>query len=159
MIAGVACSVVPDLDVLGFRLGIHYEDLLGHRGLSHSIAFAAGLASLVLIATKPKLNPPVHRGLVWFYLFLATASHGLLDALTNGGLGVALLSPFITTRYFFPFTPIEVSPLGLRFFSAGGLAVLMSECCWVWFPAIAFAVAAVFVRRLVARLFTSGNPS
>ena len=37
------------------------------------------------------------------YLFLSTASHGVLDALTDGGLGVAFFSPFDQTRYFFPF--------------------------------------------------------
>ena len=68
-------------------------------------------------------------------LFLLTASHGILDAFTNGGLGVALLSPFDNGRYFFPWTPIEVSPIGVRaFFSAWGLGVLKSELLWVWLP-------------------------
>ena len=44
------------------------------------------------------------------FLFLAIASHGLLDAFTDGGLGVAFFAPFDSTRYFFPVTPIEVSP-------------------------------------------------
>src|SRR6185295_10590206 len=35
---GIACSVIPDLDVIGFWRGIPYEHLLGHRGLTHSIA-------------------------------------------------------------------------------------------------------------------------
>jgi inner membrane protein len=151
MMLGAACSMVPDLDVIGFRLGIGYGDLLGHRGLSHSLAFAAGLASLALPVSR--VTPPARRGFVWLYLFLATASHGLLDALTNGGLGVALFSPFDTTRYFFPFTPIEVSPIGARFFSARGLAVLSSEVRWVWLPAMAFAAVAIVARRLFGRSF------
>ena len=48
------------------------------------------------------------------FLFLCTMSHALLDALTDGGLGVAFFSPFSNERYFFPWTPIRVS----RFFSA-----------------------------------------
>ena len=37
LVVGALCSVVPDLDVLGLRLGLAYGDLLGHRGLSHSL--------------------------------------------------------------------------------------------------------------------------
>jgi inner membrane protein len=47
------------------------------------------------------------------------ASHGILDAMTDGGLGVAFFSPFDDTRCFFPFRPIKVSPIGLSFFSCG----------------------------------------
>jgi inner membrane protein len=77
-----------------------------------------------------------NRFLVWVYLFLATASHGLLDALTDGGHGVAFFAPFENSRYFFPFTPIEVSPIGIsRFFSSRGLEVLLDEVQWIWVPA------------------------
>ena len=34
-------AVLPDVDVLAFRFGIPYEHPLGHRGLAHSLAFAA----------------------------------------------------------------------------------------------------------------------
>ena len=36
---GAACSVIPDLDVVGFRFGIRYGDFLGHRGFTHSLVF------------------------------------------------------------------------------------------------------------------------
>jgi membrane-bound metal-dependent hydrolase YbcI (DUF457 family) len=49
-IIGVACSMLPDTDVVGFRLGIRYGDFWGHRGFTHSLLFAAILATLVLIA-------------------------------------------------------------------------------------------------------------
>ena len=146
MLLGAGCSMVPDLDVIGFRFGVHYGDLLGHRGLSHSLAFAGVLASLALLAALPRLGSHAHRGVVWLYLFLATASHGVLDALTNGGLGVAFFSPFDTTRHFFPLTPIAVSPIGAHFFSDGGLSVLFCEFYWVWLPSIAFAAIAFTVR-------------
>ena len=35
-------GVLPDLDVIAFRFGIRYESMWGHRGLSHSPAFAPG---------------------------------------------------------------------------------------------------------------------
>ena len=70
-----------------------------------------------------------------------TASHGFLDAFTNGGLGVAFFSPFDPTRYFFPWTPIEVSPIGaVRFFSQRGLLVIISELRWVWLPSLALGL-------------------
>ena len=82
--------------------------------------------------------------------FLVTASHGILDALTNGGLGVAFFSPFDSARYFFPWRPISVSPVGVgRFFSAQGVAILASEIQYAWLPLATFwAVAGVLRRRL-----------
>ena len=48
----VLCSILPDADVLGFPLGISYQDVLGHRGLSHSLIFALVLS---LIASSRAL--------------------------------------------------------------------------------------------------------
>ena len=137
---GAVCAALPDADVIGFPLGIRYGDVLGHRGLSHSLLFAAALATAVLPLARRKGDPEIGRARIWAYLFAATASHGLLDAMTDGGLGIALLSPFDTTRYFFPFQPIEVSPIGVgRFFSERGLAVIASEMLWVWVPSAVLA--------------------
>jgi hypothetical protein len=70
------------------------------------------LATAALLAF-PRPLPVIGRLLPWTFFFLATASHGLLDAMTDGGLGVAFFSPFDKHRYFFPWTPIRVSPIGL----------------------------------------------
>jgi len=43
------CSVIPDLDVIGFQFGIRYGDFWGHRGFTHSLVFAAVLASAVVL--------------------------------------------------------------------------------------------------------------
>ena len=60
----------------------------------------------------------------------------MLDAMTNGGLGVAFFSPFDTTRYFLPFRPVEVSPIGVReFFTGRAWNILISEMKWIWIPA------------------------
>jgi inner membrane protein len=142
-ILGAVCAMAPDIDVIGFCFGVHYEDLLGHRGLTHSLVFAAVLAFVAQFAAVRRIRP----NLLWLYLFLATALHGLLDAFTNGGLGVAFFSPFSNARYFFPITPIAVSPIGAHFFSARGWDVLLNEFQWVWLPSIAFAGLAVFVRN------------
>ena len=147
---GVACSVLPDLDVLGFRVGVPDGHLLGHGGLSHSIAFAvslsASLAWLLPIAAQPS---PAWRLQAFGFLCLSTLSHGMLDALTNGGLGVAFFAPFDHRRYFFPWRPIRVSPISVSaFFSATGRRVLQSEVQWVWLPAASLAAVTLLVRRI-----------
>ena len=151
-IAGAVCAAIPDIDVLGFRLGIPYDSFFGHRGFTHSLVFAALLATVVLIAAFPRGFWPAHRAQLWTYLFVATASHGLLDMLTNGGLGVALFSPFTMERFFFPWHAIEVSPLGLRtFFTSRGLQILRSEAVWIWIPAALFARLCTTWRRVARR--------
>jgi len=145
---GVACALAPDLDVLAFRAGIPYEHVLGHRGLWHSIPFAALFAAFACFAAFPRPSAGFARSRAWLYLFLATASHGLLDAFTNGGLGVALWSPFENGRHFFAFRPIEVSPLSVRaFVSARGLAILANELLWVWLPCALLAASLFAARR------------
>ena len=140
--------MAPDVDVVGFRFGIHYGDMLGHRGLSHSLLFAVVL-SLLLVLRLRLTERDAKLGTVWLFLFLASVSHGILDAFTDGGLGVAFFAPFNNTRYFFPVTPIAVSPIGAGFFSARGAAVLLNEMIWVWLPSVLFVVAALLVRARV----------
>jgi inner membrane protein len=150
-VAGALCSVVPDLDVIGFHFGIHYGDFWGHRGFTHSLVFAGLLATLALLLAFRQAVPGVSRFALWTYLFLATASHGLLDAMTDGGLGVAFFSPFNNTRYFLPWRPIRVSPIGVtRFFSHRGLEVVQSELLWIWLPAALLLLSAWLIRRLAA---------
>ena len=140
--------MAPDLDVLAFRFGIPYEHALGHRGLWHGIPFAALFAGVMRVLAVPRARPGVSRLATWTYLFLATASHGLLDTFTNGGLGVALLCPFECSRHFAPFRPIEVSPLGVgAFLSARGVEILLSELLWVWAPCALLAWACAQLRR------------
>lgn len=136
--AGLLSAMLPDLDVVGFALGVRYGDLLGHRGLSHSLVFAAIVATAFLFG----LGPCPRRAAVWWFLFLCTASHGVLDAATDGGLGVAFFSPFSNERYFWPWRPIRVAPIGLtRIFSERGMAVLQTELVWIWLPCAVLMLA------------------
>jgi inner membrane protein len=145
---GAICSAIPDLDVIGFRFGIRYGDFWGHRGFTHSLLFAALMASAVMLIGFPRVLPGLGRLPMWTYFFLATASHGFLDAMTDGGLGVAFFAPFDNHRYFLPWTPIRVSPIGIgRFFTVRGLAVIQSELLWIWLPAALLAVSAWLMRR------------
>ncbi|HXJ86979.1 MAG TPA: metal-dependent hydrolase [Candidatus Binatia bacterium] len=146
-VAGIACSILPDLDVLGFRFGVHYGDFWGHRGFTHSIVFSALLAGILTAATS-WLHSNVRRLALFAYLFFATASHGLLDAMTNGGLGIAFFSPFNDHRYFLPWRPIHVSPIGTsRFYTSRGVTVLASEMLWIWLPTLLLVLLIMALRR------------
>lgn len=154
--AGAVCSVLPDLDAIGFRLGVHYGDFWGHRGFTHSLVFAALLAGMVALTIFRSGAREIGQFALFGYLFLATASHGVLDAMTSGGLGVAFFSPFDNRRYFLPWRPILVSPISLRrFFSGSGhsvfserwYAVFQSELVWIWVPAFIFAALMLTLKR------------
>ncbi len=132
--AAILCSVVADIDVIGFGLGIHYGDLWGHRGMTHSLLFSAAIAAGIAAAWRSMTG---ERSKLALLLFLIAASHGALDALTNGGLGVAFFSPFKPQRYFFPWRPIQVSPIGLGgLLSERLMRVLASEIPWIWVPSL-----------------------
>jgi len=161
--AGVIAAMLPDADVLAFALHIPYADAFGHRGASHSLLFACVLAALAAmlhgfgrgrpwsaphssgsrrpwsaVLCQPRLASTVQAAA---FVFVCAASHPLLDAMTSGGLGVALAWPWSEQRFFAPWRPIRVSPFAPQFFSARGLATLLSELRWVWLP-LATAVVA-----------------
>ncbi|MBB6340161.1 inner membrane protein [Pseudomonas fluvialis] len=151
---GAIAACLPDADMLAFRLGIAYQDVLGHRGFSHSLLFAGLCGILAMLACRGLRCRPL-TALLW--VSAAVGSHSLLDAMTNGGLGVAWLWPWDAQRYFLPWRPIEVSPFLHGFFTPRGLAVLASEWRWVWQPCLAIS-ATVWLLRLGLQRLRSGKP-
>jgi inner membrane protein len=147
------CSILPDADVVAFKLGIPYYHYFGHRGFFHSPFFGllVGLVTALLFFRSEGLFSK-RWWLIALYFFLLTASHGILDAFTNGGLGIALLIPFDDTRIFMPWQPIVVSPIGIKgFFSEWGVRIMLTEILWIWTPLLA-----VF---LVLKKIFPGKPS
>nr|WP_320131828.1 metal-dependent hydrolase [uncultured Holophaga sp.] len=142
-ILAVICAMAPDLDwFTGF---LDPEDHLGlsHRGFPHSL-LAAGLITLLAMVLGRR-NQLRHLK-TWLCLGTATFSHGLLDAFTFGGTGVAFLAPFSKARFVAAWQPIFVSPIplsgGLRdwlFFSLG------TELLFIGGPAL---VIILLARRL-----------
>jgi inner membrane protein len=157
------CATLPDIDVIAFAFGIPYGHMFGHRGFTHSLFFAAVMGAVVtwhllhrpgsaLLRPGSDSHQPAtdsHRLALFLWFTMVTASHGLLDALTDGGRGIAFFAPFSDYRYFFPWRPIQVSPIGVGFFSARGLRVLASEAGWIWVPSAIIAAS--------ARLFRNGQ--
>lgn len=153
-IVGAALAALPDVDVVGFRFGIRYEDLLGHRGLTHGLPFAVVVAAIAVAAGFRRGAGSLSPLAVGGFLALATASHGFLDAFTDGGLGIAFFSPFDPTRYFAPFRPIAVSPISpRRILEPAFLRVVGTELLWVWLPS-----TIVIAARLVSEVRRDRRP-
>jgi len=147
-LAGAFCAVVPDLDIVGVWLGVPWTHMLGHRGITHSLAFAAVLAAVVVAAVFGQSGWAGRRLDLGLALFAATASHGVLDAMTSGGPGVAFFAPFDDTRYLLPWRPIPVSPLSVsRFLSERGLAIMRAEVSLIWLPAAILLLVTLGLRR------------
>jgi inner membrane protein len=137
-LALAALAMLPDLDVVAFRFGIPYSHWLGHRGLSHSVLFGVCIAAIVArLGFRRTRVGPHDRWWLFGLCSAAIVSHGVLDACTNGGLGIAFFLPFTTSRYFLPFRPLDVSPIGIESFLRGpAFAVFASEILYVWLPIV-----------------------
>jgi inner membrane protein len=147
-ILAVVCAIIPDADVIGFQFDIPYGSFWGHRGFSHSFIFAL-LFGVLVTSLFYRKHFFTKKGIILIlFFFLCTASHSILDAMTTGGKGVAFFSPFNDTRYFFPWRPIKVSPIGItRFFSTRGLKVIFSELIWIGIPGTIFMTITFLINK------------
>jgi len=145
LIVAIFSTILPDFDVIGFRLGVPYAHPFGHRGFTHSILFAILWALLLMFSIGRK-----HK-VVWFFVILfSTLSHGLLDAMTSGGEGVGFLIPFNNDRVFFSFRAIKVSPLGIKnFFSIWGIKVLFSEFKYILLPCLLIFLVRFLIKKII----------
>ena len=152
--------------MIGFSLGIRYGDEWGHRGATHSFAFSIALGLAIGLAARlarsapsgpairragraPRsrtIAPAVRTAVIASAVLV---SHALLDTLTDGGLGCALLWPFDLTRYFAPWNPIPVAPIGWSFLSAYGLGVALTELI-LFSPVFWFALSPARTTTLTA---------
>lgn len=110
---GAVAGAMPDIDVLFSINGDFIDQLITHRGITHSLFFApvAGplLGWLVWKAERPPVPGTAHQDRVRLYRWilvvsLAIFSHPLLDLLTP--YGTQLLQPFSDTRFAINAMPI-----------------------------------------------------
>lgn len=129
MLLSMAAASIPDLDVVGFEFGIRYGEALGHRGFSHSLVFGCLMGGFIAWKFFKSTRQSILKYfLVSIYFSLICISHGVFDAMTDGGLGVGFFIPLDDTRYFFSYRPIPVSPLSVSaFFSELGWSILKAE--------------------------------
>ena len=147
-IAAALCAALPDLDALGRPFGnLRIEAILGgHRGFTHSVAFAAVLAAFITWGFFRQSQWKGVRPWLWATFFIATVSHGVLDALSTIGDGVAFWAPFSRTHYEFTWQPLgEIGP-GPRG-PERGLAIVANELLWVGLPALIVVAIARLIRR------------
>ncbi|KUM03462.1 metal-dependent hydrolase [Chromobacterium subtsugae] len=145
-----AAAMLPDLDVVTFKLGIPYESPWGHRGFSHSLAAAALIAGVLTWLCRPLWRRMgLSAAAAATLLFLAAASHAALDMICDASFGPALFMPWSGHRYLSDWRLIEGSPLGLkRWFSAKGWRVVYTEFAYVWLPCLALWTARwLWLRR------------
>jgi inner membrane protein len=152
-----ALSLLPDIDVAGFVRGVPYGAEWGHRGATHSLTLAIAGGVAVGLAAR-WFKRPVAKTMALAILVLA--SHGLLDTMTDGGLGIALLWPFSLHRYFAPWTPIPVAPIGLDFFTVDGATVALSEVALflpLWLYAFRLRIRPAVLALWVGLLWLIGS--
>lgn len=145
LILCVILTCLPDADVMAFKFGISYGSQWGHRGFTHSLVMALFVGWLC-----SKIAPTLHasKNLVFWMTSTSWASHIFMDALTNGGLGVAVFWPLSSERHFLPWPVVEVSPIGVRnFFTMRGLVVVWSEILWLWLPCLCASYSLRFFKR------------
>ncbi len=142
-------AIIPDADVLAFKFGIPYEHMFGHRGITHSIFFALIWTLMLRRIFYPKSKATTEeRRTVFWILLISTLSHGVLDAMTTGGMGIAFFAPWTADRYFLPWRVIQVSPIGVsNFFSEWGMKVIYSEALYVVLPSFVF----LFLYRIIRK--------
>jgi inner membrane protein len=162
-----ALSLLPDIDVVGFLRGVPYGAPWGHRGATHSLTLAVVGGIVTGLAARGR-GP----GARWFkrpmfqtmaFATIVLASHGLLDTMTDDGLGIALLWPFSLARYFAPWQPIPVAPIGADFFTLDGATVALTEVAlflplWLFAFRVRVRIAAIAVWVVLVWLIGSGDP-
>jgi len=153
--AGVL-AVVPDLDTAFYGI-IPYAHFLGHRGFVHSpffaILFAVALSSL-FYAVSRKLGFRASLGVAAVFA-LAMASHGVLDAMTDAGLGVMLLYPISEERIFFPWRPFYAPPIKITSLSFTKVQMMLKS----ELPIVLGCAAVAGTVRLALELMKSKKES
>ena len=146
----MACSAEPDIDAGLHAYGVKYGDLWGHRGMAHSLFFAV-IVGLIVVTLAFRRRYPTGTKMWWALLIFftcITASHGILDMFTNGGLGIAVFSPFDTTRYFMPWQPLPVPNMGVSLLFTRYMGwVLLNEFIFVVLPVVLVGLGIRLVRR------------
>jgi inner membrane protein len=135
--AGVL-AVAPDLDT-AFHGIIPYAHFLGHRGFVHSPFFAflfAVILSSLFYAVARNLGFTAFLGITAAFT-LALASHGVLDAMTDAGLGVMLLYPLSEERFFLPWRPFYAPPIRLSSISYDKVQMMIKSELPIVFGCIA----------------------
>jgi inner membrane protein len=143
LITGVL-PMVPDLDAFST---FSDDTVLGHRGFTHSLTFALALGLFTAACTYRRFQIPLAVLAVFF--FLITASHGLLDACTNGGAKIPFFWPISSAR-FGRWGPINVADIAFELPNPWTSRAIRTELLWIWLPTTVLVGMVMICRRLTA---------
>ena len=108
---GALVGAMPDIDVLFSLNGDYFDQLVSHRGITHSLIFAPVIGPMIAWAIwrweakSPLVSADRQRLLTWTVAIVAAIfSHPLLDLLTT--YGTQLLLPFSNARFAINAMPI-----------------------------------------------------
>lgn len=152
LVATIACATWQDLDYISVAFEVRPHEVLGHRGATHSIFVAIAIAAILAFAF-------FRRQFLRVFAFLAAAgaSHGILDAMTAGDLGVAFFWPVTPARFHFPFALVASCPVGVNeWLGPWGLLTIVNEGLYVIIP-IALVVSLVTRRDRRRRVLMAGG--
>ena len=156
MFAAGVLGAAPDIDTAFYGI-IPYAHFLGHRGFVHSPFFSfliAVVLSSLFYAIARNLGFRSFLGITAAFT-LALASHGILDAMTDAGLGVMLLYPFSEERIFLPWRPFYAPPIKLSSLSYSKVQMMLKS----ELPIVLSCVAVAGTIRLVLGLIDSKKES
>lgn len=145
------CAALPDIDGVIPRLAArlfhaHLSGMLwSHRGFSHSLFFALLAGTLAALYARKVLRCDRSLPFLGLYFLAITASHGLIDAITNGGEGIMFLAPFYSERYACPFAPVPALR-ARQWLGAQGVITFGRELLWIWLPVV-FGYLGLQLRR------------
>jgi inner membrane protein len=114
-------AALPDIDAIGRPFG--HGDILvlgGHRAVTHSVFFALAAAAAIA-AVISRGNSDVNRWRISAYVAAVVLSHGVLDAFTTYGEGVAFFAPLSLHRWKSSWQPFDG---------------FLSEVVAIWLPAV-----------------------
>jgi inner membrane protein len=144
---------IPDLDVFS---PYRYGTILGHRGFTHSLSFALATALVATVLTFSWFRINFWALLAIF--FVIAASHGFLDACTNGGEKIPFFWPFSQER-FGRWGPIQVCGIGFEFPDPSVSLSVRTELFWVWLMLIVVGIVTLVRRRVLKARYWRQTPT
>ncbi len=138
-LAGAFFAVLPDADFALVTMGLdRYSGPFGHRGFTHSIAFALALGAFGGLWAGPGWRRRLGAA---SFLALCTLSHPLLDGLFDRGICNAWLWPLDEARLCLDWRPVPM--LGVPLF---GVERFQRELLWIGVPLVLLTNAALLLR-------------
>ena len=121
------CAILPDLDAIGRPFGVGDLAFLGgHRALTHSLSASAVLSLGAACYLRRRAGTSISMVALWAGLFVATASHAILDAFTRYGEGIAFFAPWSWVRYRAPSPVLSGLASDLALFVAAAVIARVS---------------------------------